>query len=61
MAFQKRNQKPQDQPSLQPDPKDPKVVETEDKVENNEENQAHDMGDVVARDSAAHDGVKQSP
>ena len=41
-----------------------KVVETEERVENNQKNESkdfRDMGDVVAKDSTAKDGVKQTP
>lgn len=63
MAKNKKNEQNTNK-GLQPDPNDPKVVETEDRVENNEKQDnkdTRDMGDVVARDSMAQDGVKQSP
>lgn len=43
---------------------DKKVVTPKERVENiekHEDSDTRDMGDVVARDSAAKDGVKQSP
>lgn len=51
--------------SLEPNANDPKVVQTSDRVENNtktdNDQRTRDMGDVVAKDSAAQDGVKQTP
>lgn len=63
MAFKKKNQD-QNTKGLQPNPKDTKVVRTEERVVNNQKQdtgETRDMGDVVARDSMAQDGVKQSP
>lgn len=64
MANKKKSQKSNQRFDDQVKPVEPKVVETEDRVENNtrpQDPQTRDMGDVVARDTIAEDGVKQTP